>query len=271
MHPVLFEIGHFQVGTWGISLAISFVIGIVVAVKRAPRFEIQPHTITDLAVVLIIAAYMGSRIWYVMCHTHEFRGNWLNAVNPFQYGRVGFAGLSMVGGVALAFLVSLIYTYVKRLNFLVLGDVIAPGFLLGIGFHRLGGCFLAGCCFGQPTDNFLGVVFPPEGHLSPYPLGTPLWPTQPFASVLGFTGFILVYWLERHRRFPGWTFSMVFTYYATTRFIVDQFRYYEPSQIVGTIGPFTININHGLLIGIVIMCVFLWVQGETKIFRYFTK
>lgn len=258
MHPILFEIGRFQLGAWGISLAISFVIGIVVAVKRAPRFGIPPQTITDFAVVLIIAAYLGSRLWYVISHTHEFRGNWLNAVNPFRYGRIGFAGLSMIGGVVVVLLVALVYTFIKHLHFVTLGDIIAPGFLLGIGFHRLGGCFLAGCCFGQPTDNILGVVFPPEGHLAPYPLGTPLWPTQLFASVLGFTGFILVYWLERQRRSPGWTFRMVFIYYAITRFIVDQFRYYEPSQILGTIGPFTINVNHALLAGMILIDVYLW-------------
>lgn len=267
MHPVLFEIGRFQLGVWGISLAISFVIGIVVAVKRAPRFGIPPQTIIDLAIVLIIAAYGGSRLWYVICHVHEFRDNWLNAVNPFRYGRIGFAGLSMIGGVVLALFVSLTYTFIKHLNFATLGDVIAPGFLIGIGIHRFGGCFLAGCCFGQPTDSILGVVFPPEGHLSPYPLGTALWPTQLFASALGFAGFALVYWLERWPRSPGWAFRIVFMYYVIARFIVDQFRYYEPSQILRTIGPFTINVNHALFGGMLIIWGYLrvrkWAGGST--------
>jgi phosphatidylglycerol:prolipoprotein diacylglycerol transferase len=141
-----------------------------------------------------------------------------------------------------------------------LGDVIAPSFLLGVGIHRLGGCFLAGCCFGRPTGSILGVVFPPEGHLAPFPFGTPLWPTQLFASVLGFAGFGLLYCLEQRDSFSRHTFWLVFAYYSIDRIIVDQFRYYEPSQILGTLGPLTLNINHIFLSGIFITCVVFWVR-----------
>jgi len=52
--------------------------------------------------------------------------------------------------------------------------------------HAIGriGCFCAGCCYGKPTDSFLGVMFP--GHLEK------VFPTQIFESVFLFALFIIL-------------------------------------------------------------------------------
>lgn len=138
-------------------------------------------------------------------------------------------------------------------------DVIAPAFLLGAGIQRLGECLLSGCCFDWPTNSFLGVVFPKGTASLRFP-GVSLWPTQIFASVLGFAGFVLVLWLGRRYSFPGYILWQVFAY-PIERFIVDQFRYYEPSQILGMIGLFTITVSHLVLDGLPVLSVALWFRG----------
>ncbi|MCK4591240.1 MAG: prolipoprotein diacylglyceryl transferase, partial [Candidatus Latescibacteria bacterium] len=157
---MLLKIGSFELRSWGVAFAISVLVGIGVAVKRAPRFGVKPSTIMDLAVVIMIAAIVGSRLWYVVYHINEFKGHWFDIVNPFQDGHIGIAGLSMIGGVVLAILASLVYAWMKKWSFVALGDAIAPSFLLGAGIQRLGGCFLNGCCFGKPTDLPWAVSFP---------------------------------------------------------------------------------------------------------------
>jgi hypothetical protein len=42
---------------------------------------------------------------------------------------------------------------------------------------------------------------------------------------------------------------------------VDQFRYYESEQILGPIGPLTINVNHVLLAAVFAFCLALWLRG----------
>ena len=261
MYPVLLRIGSFELHSWGVAFAVSLLTGIMVAVKRAPRFRVKPETVIDFTVVIIIAAIVGSRFWYVVYHINEFKGHWFDVVNPFQNGQIGIAGFSMIGGVVLSILASLVYAKVKKLNFLLLGDVIAPSFLLGAGIQRLGGCFLNGCCFGRPTESFLGVVFPPEGVAGSYFSDIPLWPTQLFASALGFVGFLFVLWFSRKYCFPGYTLWQVFAFYSIDRFTVDQFRYYETYQILGKVGPLTINVNHVVLLVLLIFCVFFWLKG----------
>jgi len=56
----------------------------------------------------------------------------------------------------------------------------------------------------------------------------------------------------------------VFAYYSIDRFVVDQFRYYEPQEILGTLGLLTINTNHILLGGLIILSMFFWFKGWSK-------
>lgn len=261
MFPVLFRIGNFELRSYGLALAISVALGVWIALKRAPRYGIQKETILDFSVIIMLAAIIGSRFWYVIYHVDEFRGRWLNTINPFQDGTIGIAGLSMVGGVVLAILAALVFAKIRKLNFINLGDAIAPVFLLGDGIVRLGGCFLNGCCFGHPTDSSIGIIFPPHGVAGSVFPHTPLWPAQLFESALGFIGFGLVLWLERKRKFPGATFWMVFFYYSIVRFIVDQFRYYETPQVLATMGPISINANHLLILGLFLFSGYFLIRG----------
>lgn len=261
MYPVLLKIGNFELHTWGVAFAVTFMIGIYIAIQRARRFGLDRNIILDLSVVVMISALIGSRLWYVVFHVDEFKENWLDIINPFQEEYFGIAGMSMVGGVLLALLGSLVYTWIKKINFLDLGDCMAPSFLLGAGIQRLGGCFLNGCCFGKPTDSWMGIIFPSQSVAGSYFPGTPLWPTQLFASALGFIGFTVILYLDRKRKFPGYTLYLVLFYYAIDRFLVDQFRYYEPEQILGSVGCITFNVNHILLFAVMMMSLIFWIKG----------
>lgn len=264
MYPILFKIGSFELHSWGVAFAVTFLIGILVSVKRSSRFNIKSSEILDFALVVMIAALIGSRVWYVVFHLDRFKNNWFDVINPFQEGHFGIAGMSMVGGVVFALVASYMYVTIKKIDFMALAETIAPSFLLGAGIQRLGGCFLNGCCFGSPTDSSLGIVFPPDSVAGSYFPEIPLWPAQLFASALGFLGFFLILWLERWRKFSGDTFYLVFIYYTVDRFIVDQFRYYETDQILGSIGKVTFNVNHILLLGVLVYCLFFWFKGRKK-------
>jgi phosphatidylglycerol:prolipoprotein diacylglycerol transferase len=264
MYPVLFKIGSFELHSWGTAFALTFIIGILIAVKRASRFKLSSSIVLDFSLIVMISALAGSRLWYVVLHLDRFKDNWLDVINPLQGDHFGIAGMSMVGGIVFALVATFVYVVITKIDFFLLADSIAPSFLLGAGIQRLGGCFLNGCCFGRPTDSWMGIVFPPDSVAGSYFPGIPLWPTQLFASVLGFIGFFVILWLERWQKFTGYTFYLVFIYYSIDRFIVDQFRYYESEQILGQLGPLTFNVNHILLLGVFIYCIFFWLRGWRK-------
>ncbi len=261
MYPILFKIGNFAFYSWGAAFLVSIMAGVAVSRKRAPRYGLDPGVIKDLAFIIVVAALIGSRIWYVLYHLDKYQGHWENLFFWVKGGRIGCSGLSMMGGVVLALLASLVYARVKRLDFLSIGDVMAPAFLLGSGIQRLGGCFLSGCCYGLPSESMFAIVFPKTGDAGLHFPGIPLFPAQLMASAMGFAGYALVLWLGRRRLFPGFSFCLVFMYYPLERFLADQFRYYDPAQIIGSLGFLTFNVNHPILLGLFILSTTLCLAG----------
>ena len=232
MHPVLFRIGPFALRSYGLLLALSFFLGILLASRRLTRLGGDGAKMIDLAVVIIIASIVGSRLFYVVFHWNEFAGRLLDIINPFNNPEgIGIAGLSMDGGVFLAILCGLLYLRLTRQTVLLTLDAMAPSFGLGIFLTRIG-CFLNGCCFGKPCTSGLGVVFPPESLAGwQYP-GTPLHPAQLYNAAGGLIMLGLLLWLEKYRTFRGFTFLLAVMMYGILRLIVDFYRHFEDNIFV---------------------------------------
>ncbi len=240
MHPILIEIGMLKIYSYGFMLALSFFAGILFAVARSRKRDVAPHLIYDLSVILIIGAIVGSRGLYIITHLDSYNGI-IDMIALWQGGAVYY------GGLILAVFGAIIYLRVKSVSFLKVADIMAPSIGIGIFFTRIG-CFLSGCCFGHPTTSWAGVVFPdnsPAGYQYP---GIHIHPTQLYSSAYGLIIFILLILVERIRVAEGSVFGFMFIFYGIARFIVDYFRYYEDSAMVGV---FTFNqlISMGLIVG----------------------
>ncbi|MBD3165504.1 hypothetical protein GF324_02810 [bacterium] len=261
MHPVLIDFGNFKLYSYGLMLFLAFTVGLAVANVRGRQKGLPKHAVTDIALGLIIAGLVGSRILYVFTHLDEFRGNWWATVIPIQPdGSIGMAGLVFLGGVIPAIGTLLVMAYVKKLNLLLVLDVFAPSLAIGSALGRIG-CFLNGCCFGLPTEGPLSVVFPPgcPAH-AVYP-GETLLPTQLFAASAGFTIFAVLLLSERFfRTFKGFATSLFFILYGTFRMFNDGLRYQEAGlRLIEWDGGF-ITVSQFLAFGLVLvgLALFLW-------------
>lgn len=255
MRPVLFTLGIFEIRSYAFFLTLAGVVMFVLALRRAPRFGTPRDVVLNAALLTTVSMVSGSKFWSLFFSYLRLSAHGSGTSGPLK---IGFAS---VGGYALVIIVLSLYLTLVRQNLRNFMDAIAPGFLLSAAIGRAGGCFLAGCCFGRPTLSVLGVVFPPEGHLSPYPQGAPQWPTQLFEAGLSLFGFALILLLERRKRTPGFNFLFVTVWYGGERFLVEQFRYYPQSQILARLGPILINYNHVLLLSVIIFSAILWRTG----------
>jgi phosphatidylglycerol:prolipoprotein diacylglycerol transferase len=233
MHPVLIDIGALQIRSYGFMLALSFLIGIWVAGRRAKRFGIEPQYILDLSVYIILAAVVGSRLLYVVFHLGEFD-------NPLEIFALWRGGATFYGGMLMAILVSWIYVQRKKVDFMRIADVMAPSIALGLLFTRIG-CFLSGCCYGKPTGHAIGVFFPPDspaGHsaaaeaLSLGVAQVALHPTQIYAAIYGAVIFAVLLALQPRLMKRGGMFGALLVFYGVARFVVDFYRYYEENARV---------------------------------------
>ncbi|MDR2694301.1 MAG: prolipoprotein diacylglyceryl transferase [Chitinispirillales bacterium] len=256
MHPTLFHIGSFPVPSYGTMLAISFLSGILLSMRFARQRGLDPNVVSDAGLYLIISAIIGARAYYVMTHFHEFRGDLLSIVNPFQDGRVGISGLVMYGGFIAAIVTTALFFKIKKLPVLPYLDVFSPGVGVGIALTRVG-CFLNGCCYGLAAGagSFLSVNYPinvnsPAGYYQHRVVDAPgLLPTQFFESVGGIIIAVTLYLAGRSKfAFAGLQFYLLVVMYAVLRFFIETVRYIEVQKI----GPF----SHNQLICIVLFLVF---------------
>jgi len=232
MHPELFRIGPFSIHSYGVMLALSFVLGIFIAVRRGEKRGIKGEEIVNLGFVIIISSIVGARLFYVLFHLQEFRGRWLYTFWPVQEdGTVGMGGLILLGGFILAFLSGGIFILKKKLNFWSLADSVAPAIALGIFLTRIG-CYLNGCCFGKACDLPWGVVFPPDSPAGAVMGGVHIHPTQLYSSLYGLIIFGILMGIERFRLPDGFVMGLFLVLYGISRFTVDFFRYYESHMFV---------------------------------------
>ncbi len=232
MHPELFRVGPFAVHSYGVMLALSFILGIFIAVKKGEQRGIKGEEIVNLGFIIIISSIVGARLFYVLFHLNEFKGRWLYTFWPVQEnGMLGLGGLILLGGFILAFISASGYIFYKKLNFWQLADSIAPSLGLGIFLTRIG-CFLNGCCFGRACDPSIGVVFPPDSPAGAIMGHSHIYPTQLFSALYGLIIFGVLIWIDRKKHFDGLLLGIFLILYGISRFTIDFFRYYEDQMFV---------------------------------------
>lgn len=236
MYPEIFGV----IKSYGLMMAISFVLGYLLSVRRGRKYGLSSEVILDLVFGVFVTSLIGVRLMFVLTHLDEF--------DPWY--RIFFiwdGGLTLYGGILLATLGVWVMARRRGIPFLVMADIFSPGVILGIGLTRLG-CFLAGCCFGNPTDCACGVTFPIDAPASEHFGQVPVVPSQLLGSAGGFLIFALLLLLEKVSSYRGATFGRFLFLYGISRFLVDFTRYYEPDQIL----RFGLNNNQWISLGMMV-------------------
>ncbi len=218
MHPILFKIGNFSIYSYGVMLAVGFLSGTFLAVKEAQRRSIDKELIIDLAFAIIIAGLIGARIFYVISNFSYFRNN------PLEIMMLNRGGLVWYGGLIAGTLTLFIFTKIKKVSFLTIADIFAPGLAIGQAFGRIG-CFLRGCCYGKPTDSIIGVYCSEQG--------AKLFPSQIISAIWLVIIFFILKSLSKKKRHPGEIFLAYLILYSLKRFFVEFIRGDSPAVFLG--------------------------------------
>lgn len=235
MHPVLLEFKGIAIHSYGLLLAIAFISALLLSSREARLNGINPDRIMDLGFYVILSAIIGARLFHVLVF-HE-----IYTADPLEIFRIWNGGLVFYGGLILAIPVAIIYIRKQGLPLWKVSDVVASSLPLGLSIGRIG-CFMAGCCYGKPTDLPWGVIFSNPRSLARAHLGEPVHPTQLYESSGSFLIFIFIFfYLRKRKHFDGelfWTFTLL---YSAMRFFLEFLRDdprgflfgFSESQIVG--------------------------------------
>ncbi len=215
MFPDLFSIGPLTVHTYGFFIAIGFIVAILVTIRIGKSQGIKPQQIMDMGFIIILWGIIGSRIAFVIMNLSYYRSHPLDIFKLWQ------GGLVFSGALIAAVLVMTWYVRRHKLSLLQVGDLWAPAIAIGQGIGRIG-CFMAGCCYGRPTDISWGVVFTNPQSIAP--LNIPLHPTQLYSFLSGTIIFIVLMILNTKKKFEGQVFLWLLILHSTGRLLIERFR-----------------------------------------------
>jgi phosphatidylglycerol:prolipoprotein diacylglycerol transferase len=210
MKPILLQIHGFAIHSYGLMLAIAFIIGIGGARKALRDAGGNPDHIVDLGVWILIGAIVGARVAYVLTEYRYF------SANPWEIWKINSGGLAFHGGLIGGFLAGIWYTRSRRLETWKIADIVTPYIALGYAIVRIG-CLLNGCCYGLPTT--VPWALRCAAHDA-----TLRHPTQIYSMVGSFILFLILRSLRKHRQFPGFLFMLYLVLYSVLRFGVEYFR-----------------------------------------------
>lgn len=239
MWPILLEIGPLKLYTYGLMIAIAFLVCIWRISSDAAKAGMNPQAVSDTVVWTVLAGLIGTRLLHIVMYRQFY--SWSD---PLGWIAIWKGGLVFQGAFVPAFVFCIFYARRRGIPFWQFLDIAVPYFALGQALGRVG-CFFKGCCFGAVTDSAAGICFPAGSpaheehvatHLIEYsaPWSLPVHPTQLYsiAMLLGLFGVLLVL-RKKWRPFDGYLFPLYLSLYGVGRFTVEFFRGDNPHTYFG--------------------------------------
>ena len=66
MYPILVQIGTFELRSYGVIVALSFLLGLWLSAKEARRKGLDPGLIQDFAFYTFLGGIIGARVYFVV-------------------------------------------------------------------------------------------------------------------------------------------------------------------------------------------------------------
>jgi phosphatidylglycerol:prolipoprotein diacylglycerol transferase len=215
MYPILFEAGRITIYSYGFCIAMGAMLGFFYMYWQGKKeFGLTFDQSNNLFIMLVLAGIIGGKLFLIFEEPSQYLSN------PEKLA----SGSGFVFYGSLLLTIPVMLWYFKKIKVPVLGmlDVMAIVTCIVHGFGRIG-CFMAGCCYGLPTDSFSGVIFT-DTKCQAEPLNTSLHPTQLYEAILIFS-ILAVLWLFKSRKtFDGQLFLLYLMAYATGRGVLELFR-----------------------------------------------
>ena len=94
MYPDLVSIGNFTLHTYGLCIALGALLGILFVARGARREGLNQQQLLDLVFYLLIAAIVGSRVFYIILNPGYYLKHPLESLMIWRGGLVFYGGVS---------------------------------------------------------------------------------------------------------------------------------------------------------------------------------
>lgn len=145
--------GGFTIAMYGITMALSMLAGLWIAMYAAKKTGQDPDIYMTFALIAIVTSLIGARIYYV-AFTWDYYSQ-----HPLQILNFRGGGLALYGSVIAGVITLLIYAKIRRQKITLMLDTACIGMVLGQIIGRWGNFFNREA-FGLYTDGLLAMRLP---------------------------------------------------------------------------------------------------------------
>ncbi len=219
MHPILIDLGFWQIPTYGVLLAIGVVVGLWRARVRAEKAGLDGDRIVDFGLWLVIWALLGSKLLLIVVELPRY------LKSPGELLMVFRAGGVFLGGFIAAVIAAAVLIRKYDLPALKAIDTLTPSVSLGQAIGRLG-CLAAGCCWGGKCDLPWAITYtdPHAASALGTPLGVAVHPFPIYAVISNLAIFAILAWMYGQRLKPGRVFAAYLILYGAARYLLEETR-----------------------------------------------
>ena len=237
---------------YSLMILAGIVTAFFLCCKEEKRLGLKPDTVIDLAFLVLPMGILGARAYYVLFNWGVF------ADDPVSILYIWQGGLAIYGGVIGGLMAILLFARLRRMNPLILTDMIVPTLALAQAIGRWGNYFnmeAYGAAITNPAWQFF-----PAGVLIPDASGAYTWHMATFfyESVWNVTVFAVLWFVIRQRKKHHGVVTLWYALlYGTGRAIIEGLR--TDSLMVGAFRvsqllSLTLALSAGVVLLILAIC-----------------
>ena len=220
--PSSFTLGPLSIHLYGVIIATGLILAVLYCSKRADQFGLTEDTLLDGVLWVTPVAILCARIYYCAFSWEMY------ADDPIRVLYIWEGGIAIYGSVIGAVLGIIVFCKIKKVKIATVLDLVSLGFLIGQAMGRWGNFFNREA-FGAETESFfrMGLMKASTGVVTYY------HPTFLYESVWNITGFLVLHFLSRKRRFDGQIALGYLAWYGLGRAFIEGLR--TDSLYIGSI------------------------------------
>jgi len=213
-NPVAIDLGFAEIAWYAIFILTGISIGAYLAYEEFKKFGWNTEVLFDGLLFAVPLSIVGSRLYYVIFDPNPNYSNFIDVIN------INNGGLSIHGAVITAFIFVIIFTKRKKLNFWLLADILAIGFLVGQIVGRWGN-FMNAEAYGPVIESqFILNILPDfiKNQMNIGLRGQIYHPTFLYEGMWNFIGLVFLLIARRKRWFKvGDMFGLYLIWYGLGR------------------------------------------------------
>ena len=238
--PVAFRVFNIDIMWYGVLIVSAMILAVALSCLRSRRHDVTSDQMLNIALICIPTAIIGARAYYVLFHWSWYAGDFLKMIN------IRGGGLAIHGGLIFGFGMGVILCLIWKLRPFDVLDLVAPCVALAQAIGRWGNYFNSEA-HGGPTDLPWAVTID----------GQTYHPTFLYESIWCLILFVILIYVDNHRKFEGQTILLYGILYSIERFFVEALR--TDSLMIGQFKQAQV-----ISLVIIVVCIILYVILRRK-------